>query len=65
MPRVDLALVEWPEDLSLGGPRLLGRIADPDLVELVRERIAAHRRRELARLGPPVRLVGEDPEDGE
>lgn len=57
MARVDLALIEWPECPDLGGPRLLGRLADPDLVELVRERLVAARRRELARLDQPVRLV--------
>ena len=31
----DLALVEWPDDNALGGPRLLGRIADPDLVAVL------------------------------
>ena len=39
------------------GVRLIGRSADSDLVERVRERIAAERRRELARIDHPVRLV--------
>ena len=62
MPRIEITLVEWPECSDIGGPRLLGRIADPDLVEEVRERIAAARRRELAHLEEPVRLVPEGAE---
>lgn len=58
--RVDLALVEWPEDPGIGGPRLLGRLADQDLIDAARERLAARHRRELARLAPPVRLVSDD-----
>jgi len=61
---VDIALIEWPEGREAGGPRLLGRLSDPDLVETVRDRLAAERRRELARLGSPVRLAArEDAED--
>jgi len=56
MARIDLALVEWP-DIPEAGPRLLGRLGDPDLVDAARERIAAARRRELAALEAPVRLV--------
>ncbi len=56
--RTDIALVQWPSDPTLG-PRLLGRIDDPDLVREVRERIAAVRRRELAALESPVRLLPE------
>lgn len=55
---LDLALFEWPTTPEAGGPRLLGRLSDPDLVEQVRDRIAAAHRRELARLEGPVRLVG-------
>lgn len=40
-----------------GAVRMVGRSTEVDLVELVRERIAAERRRELADLEPPVRLV--------
>ncbi|MEB2346929.1 MAG: hypothetical protein OZ948_19625 [Deltaproteobacteria bacterium] len=58
MARIDLALVEWPETPE-AGPRLLGRLADPDLVAAARERIAAARRRDLAALEAPVRLVPE------
>lgn len=57
MRRVDVVLVAWPDPAELGGPRLLGRLADIDVVDLVRERIAAVRRRELAQLEPPIRLV--------
>src|SRR5258705_11586638 len=51
---VDLALIDWSDD---GHPRLLGRLHDADLVEAVRARLAAARRRELSRLENPVRLV--------
>jgi hypothetical protein len=57
----DIALIEWPNGSQAGGPRLLGRISDPDLVEAVRNRIGAARRRELARLKRPARLVRETP----
>ena len=55
--RVEVALFELPDCPDLGGPRLLGRLTDPDLVEVVRERLAAARRRELSRLEKPVRLL--------
>ena len=55
--RTELALFELADDPSVAGPRLLGRLADPDLIEIVRDRLAAVRRRELARLEPPVRLL--------
>ena len=55
--RLDLALVEWPDDPETGPPRLLGRIDDADLVDAARNRLAATRRRELARLESPVRLL--------
>ena len=44
------------------GVRLIGRSADPELVELVRERIAVERRRELARVEQPIRIVRSDGE---
>ena len=53
---IDVALIEWSSDRSVG-PRILGRTSDPALVDAVRERLAAQRREELARLEPPVRLV--------
>jgi len=53
MGAIDLALIDWTD----GHPRLLGRIHDSDLIEVARERLATERRRELARLEPPVRLV--------
>ena len=63
LPFLELSLLEWPEGPERGGPRLLGRISDPDLVDEVRRRIAADRRRELSHLEPPVRLVtGDDRE---
>ncbi len=54
MMRLDVALVEWPELPGLGGPRLLGRTADPELVARVRDCILAEHRRDLARLEEPV-----------
>lgn len=47
---LDIALVEWPDGLTEGGPRLLGRTSDPDLVSLVRERLAEVRRLQLEKL---------------
>jgi hypothetical protein len=55
--RIDLALVEWPDCPDAGGPRVLGRISDADLIEAARERIAAARRRELARIERPLRAL--------
>ena len=52
--RIELALFEIDDG---SGPTLLGRLSDPDLIDLVRERITASRRRELARLESPVRLL--------
>ncbi len=62
MRELEVSLIEWPEGVELGGPRLLGRSSDPDLIQAVRERIAADRRRALAEVEPPVRLVkGSEP----
>jgi len=47
---LEVSLVEWPDGPEHGGPRLLGRSADPELVEAVRRGIAATRRLELARI---------------
>jgi hypothetical protein len=49
MSYVDIALVEWPDGRE-GGCRLLGRVADPDLIDAVRDRLVASRRAEIARL---------------
>lgn len=57
MRRLEIALLEWPAE---GGPHLLGRASDSDLIDLVRDRIAAARRRELAQLGDHLRVA--DPE---
>ncbi len=58
MPTLEVSLIEWPNGPEQGGPRLLGRSADPELVEAVRSGIAATRRRELARIeGVPLRVV--------
>lgn len=45
------------------GLRLVGRLGDPDLVAAVRVRLAAERRRELARLESPVRPVPDEDQD--
>jgi hypothetical protein len=55
MRTLNVALLEWPDGPEAGGPRLLGRTSDPDLVAQVRKHLAAKRRRELARLESPVR----------
>jgi len=60
----ELVLAEWIgwED-GRPAPRILGRLADADLVAEARARLADARRREAARLAPPVRPVAEhDPE---
>jgi len=54
-PKIEIALVRWPEDCSHA--EVLGRLTDPDLVELVRRRVVALQRRKLAELESPVRLV--------
>ena len=62
MPIIEVALAEWRDG---GGPVVLGRSTDPAIVQQVREHLAAQRRRELARLEPPVRAVPEPPEGPE
>lgn len=57
----ELALFEDGES----GLRLLGRIEDPDLIAEASRRIARVRRRELAALEPPVRLLPDLPEPRE
>jgi hypothetical protein len=52
MGHVYLALIETSEDGTGTGSRLLGRIADPDVVQVVRERLAARMRSEIDRLHP-------------
>ena len=54
--RTEIALFEFPDDPSIS-PRLLGRSTDPDLVQTARDRIAAARRRELARIERPLRAL--------
>ena len=65
MRTYEVALIEWPEGVQAGGPRVIGRVDDPRVVEQIRARIAADRRRELARLERPCRLVpdGREPPD--
>ena len=62
---LSVALLEWPNGLDRGGPRLLGRTSDSDLVARVRDQLAAERRQELARLEPPVRPVPDDDSENE
>jgi hypothetical protein len=56
MTETNVCLIRWED----GAPRLLGRTADPVAVEAVRAALAAERRRELARVDRPVRLVESD-----
>ncbi len=65
MKALDVALLEWPDGREAGGPRMLGRTDDPEIIKLVRERLARQRRAELSRLEPPVRLASEPDEDPE
>ena len=63
--RVEIALFEVPDAPGMPGPTLLGRVTDADLIAAVRARLAAHHRRELARLqGRPLRVVADPDEDG-
>jgi hypothetical protein len=61
--RFEVALFELADDPASAGPRLLGRLTDPELIDLVRDRLASARRRELAQIEAPVRLVR--PDDGD
>jgi hypothetical protein len=58
----EVALFAWDE---AGAARLVGRTLDPRLAQLVREELARERRRELAQLEGPVRLVPEPPQSEE
>lgn len=58
MKTYEVSLIEWPDGPHRGGPRLLARSEDRDLVELVRGRLIAEQRRELTRLrGPQLRPI--------
>ena len=69
MRTLEVSLIEWPEGPERGGPRLLGRTSDPELVERMCRHLAKQRRRELAALEPPVCLVasptGSEADDGQ
>lgn len=65
MHYLEVALVEWPDGPAAGGPRLLGCISDPEVVEDICKRLAAERRRQLARLESPVRPVPDAPPEGD
>ena len=56
MKEVEIALVAWPDGVGGGGPLILGRVTDPDLIDSVRKRLAAAKRRQLAELETPVRV---------
>lgn len=58
MSRLELVLVDWSQPDF--GPRLLGRLADSDLVSEAQDRLAASHLRQLRELRPPVRVVTED-----
>ena len=45
----EVDLISWPDGPN-GGPRLLGRTDDPEVVAYVRDRLARERRADLARL---------------
>ena len=38
---LNVALLEWPDGIEAGGPRLLGRTSDPEIVTKVQELLAA------------------------
>ena len=66
MRTLEIGLIEWPAGPDAGGPRILGRLDDTDLVKAVQERLSAQRRRDLARIEGPVRVVSDpDPDDSE
>ena len=65
MRELEISLIEWPNGAESGGPRLIGRTADPRLIETVREHLANIRRRELAQIEPPVRLADRSANDDE
>ena len=65
MRELEIALIEWPEGRAAGGPRVVGHLTDPEIVERVRDLVAAARRRELARLQPAVRSIPHDDSDSE
>ena len=65
MRELEVSLIEWPEGRASGRPRLLESSTDPELVSIVRERLAAQRRRELAYLEPPLRPVPDDDSENE
>ena len=64
MRSLEVALIEWPDGREAGGPRVIGHVTDSEIVARVRRLIADARRRDLARLEPPVRpLRDDDPEN--
>lgn len=58
MRTLEVSLVEWPAGPDAGGPRVLGRLDDADLVKAVMERLTLQRQREIALIeGRPLRIV--------
>ena len=50
MRTLEVSLIEWPDGMEAGGPRLLGRTTDPGIVARVQAELAAERRLQLERL---------------
>ena len=48
--RVDISVIEWPDDPESSGPRLLGRLSDADMVDEALSRLERTRLREITRL---------------
>ncbi len=63
MKKLEIALVEWARGVENGAPRVLGRLADTDLVDEVRSRLADEARSQLSSLEsssapqPPLRVI--------
>ena len=43
-PEYEVVLFEYPEGRDVGAPRLLGTVNDPEIVDAVREVVAANKR---------------------
>jgi hypothetical protein len=54
---LEIVLVDWSDRPDFEGPRLLGRLRDPDLVEAAQDRLTAATLRHLAAIRPPVQLA--------
>ncbi len=71
MKILEIALVEWGQGRNPDGPRVLGRLADTDLVDEVRSRLADEARSQLSSLEssgadhPPLRVIRSPDGSGE